>query len=39
MPADLCFLYGKYLEDILGVVRETVEVMEILKPVYNFKAE
>ncbi len=28
----------KSLEDIIGVVRESVDVIEILKPIYNFKA-
>lgn len=28
----------KSLEDIIGVIRETVDVIEILKPIYNFKA-
>jgi RNA-splicing ligase RtcB len=28
----------KSLEDIIGVIGETVEVLEVLKPIYNFKA-
>ena len=28
----------KSLEDIIEVIRESVDVIEILKPVYNFKA-
>ncbi len=28
----------KSLDDILGVIRESVEVLDIMKPVYNFKA-
>ena len=28
----------KSLEDILDVVEESVEVLDIIKPVYNFKA-
>lgn len=28
----------KSLEEILGVVRETVDVVDIMKPIYNFKA-
>ncbi len=28
----------KSLDDIIGVIRESVDVMEVLKPVYNFKA-
>lgn len=28
----------KSLEDIIGVIKESVDVIEILKPVYNFKA-
>ena len=28
----------KSLEDIIGVIDESVEILEILKPIYNFKA-
>lgn len=28
----------KSLEDILDVIGDTVEVIDVLKPVYNFKA-
>ena len=28
----------KSLEDILDVIGETVEVMDVMKPIYNFKA-
>lgn len=28
----------KSLEDIIGVIRESVDVVEVLKPIYNFKA-
>ena len=28
----------KSLEDIIDVIRDSVDVIEILKPVYNFKA-
>ncbi len=28
----------KSLDDIIGVIRESVDVTEVLKPVYNFKA-
>ena len=28
----------KRLEDIIGVIGESVDVIEVLKPVYNFKA-
>lgn len=28
----------KALEDIIDVIRESVDVIEIMKPVYNFKA-
>ena len=28
----------KSMEDILDVIDETVEIIEILKPIYNFKA-
>ena len=29
----------KSLEDIIGVIRDSVDVTEVLKPVYNFKAD
>ena len=29
----------KRLEDIIGVIRESVDVIEVLKPIYNFKAD
>ncbi len=28
----------KSLDDIIGVIRESVDVIEVLKPIYNFKA-
>ena len=28
----------KRVEDIIGVIRESVDVIEVLKPIYNFKA-
>ena len=28
----------KSLEDIIDVIRESVDVIEVLKPIYNFKA-
>ena len=28
----------KSLKDIIGVIEDTVEVIEVLRPVYNFKA-
>ena len=28
----------KSLEDIIDVIRESVDVIDIMKPVYNFKA-
>ena len=28
----------KSLEDIIDVIRESVEVIDVMKPVYNFKA-
>ena len=28
----------KSLEDIIDVIRETVDVIDVMKPVYNFKA-
>ena len=29
----------KSLEDIIGVIRDSVDVIEVLKPIYNFKAD
>jgi RNA-splicing ligase RtcB len=29
----------KSLEDIIDVIRESVDVIEVLKPIYNFKAD
>ena len=28
----------KALEDIIDVIRDTVDVLDVMKPVYNFKA-
>ena len=28
----------KSLEDIIGVIGEAVDIIEVLKPIYNFKA-
>ena len=28
----------KSLEDIIDVIRETVDVIDVMKPIYNFKA-
>ena len=28
----------KSLEDIVGLINDTVEIIEVLKPIYNFKA-
>ena len=28
----------KSLEDIIGVISESVDIIEVLKPIYNFKA-
>ena len=28
----------KSLEDIIDVIRDTVDIIDIMKPVYNFKA-
>ena len=28
----------KSLEDIIDVIRESVDVIEVMKPIYNFKA-
>lgn len=38
IPEDLCYLSGKYLEDIIDVIRESVDVIDVMKPIYNFKA-
>lgn len=29
----------KSIDDIIDVIRESVDVLEIMKPVYNFKAK
>ena len=29
----------KSLEDIIGVIEESVDMIEVLKPIYNFKAD
>ncbi len=29
----------KSLEDIIDVIKESVDVIEVLKPIYNFKAD
>ena len=34
VPPDICWLYGDFLEDYL----HDVEIIDIMKPVYNFKA-
>ena len=28
----------KSIEDIVGVIRDSVDVIDIMKPIYNFKA-
>ena len=28
----------KSLDDIIGVISETVDVIDVMKPIYNFKA-
>ena len=28
----------KSLEDIIDVIKESVDVIEVMKPIYNFKA-
>ena len=28
----------KSLEDIIGVIQDSVDVVDVMKPVYNFKA-
>ena len=29
----------KSLEDIIDVIRDSVDIIEIMKPIYNFKSE
>ena len=29
----------KKLEDIVNAVQQTIDVVEVMKPIYNFKAE
>ncbi len=38
MPEDLCYLSGKSPDDIIDVIRESVEIIDVMKPIYNFKA-
>ena len=28
----------KYLEDIIDVIRDSVDIIDVMKPIYNFKA-
>lgn len=28
----------KSLKDIIGVIRESVDIIDVMKPIYNFKA-
>ena len=28
----------KSLEDIIGVIQESVDIIDVMKPIYNFKA-
>ncbi|HOQ08194.1 MAG TPA: RtcB family protein [Clostridiales bacterium] len=35
---DECALAYKPMDEIIGNIRDTVEIIEIIKPVYNFKA-
>lgn len=37
---SIIILYERYksLDDIIDAVRESVDIIEVLKPVYNFKA-
>ena len=28
----------KFLEDIIDVIRDSIDVIDIMKPIYNFKA-
>lgn len=32
------YLRYKSLEDIIDVIRESVDVIDVMKPIYNFKA-
>lgn len=34
----LMLIAYKFLKDIIDVIEDSVEVIEVLKPVYNFKA-
>ena len=35
---DEALMAYKSLEDIIDVIRETVDVIDVMKPIYNFKA-
>ena len=37
--ADEAPMAYKSLDDIIDVIRDTVDIVEVLKPVYNFKAD
>ena len=37
-PRDICWLWGSYLEAIIDVIRDSVDIIDIMKPVFNFKA-
>lgn len=35
---DNCAMAYKRLEDIIDVIKESVDVIDVMKPIYNFKA-
>ena len=35
---DECALAYKPMDEIISNIRDTVEIIEVIKPVYNFKA-
>ena len=37
-PVSYTHLAYKSLEDIIDVIRESVDVIDVMKPIYNFKA-
>ena len=38
MNNDSCLVGIVTVDDIIDVIQETVEIIDIMKPVYNFKA-
>lgn len=37
-PLDDAHMACKSLNDIIDIIRESVEVIDVIKPVYNYKA-